>query len=68
MGVSSMGSNVTTCHLGGWTANTPHVQAFDRFPEAERTVGNLELRSKGQPAPLQIQEQPSPGLGAFATR
>src|SRR5262252_2287387 len=42
----------------------PHL--LDRLPEAERTVGNREFRRHRKPSPFQIQEQPPPGLGAFA--
>jgi hypothetical protein len=42
----------------------PHL--LDRLPEAERAVGDRELRRYRKPAPLQVEEQFPPGLGALA--
>src|SRR5271167_2178195 len=42
----------------------PHL--LDRLPEAERAVGDRELGRNRKPAPLQVEEQFPPGLGALA--
>ena len=42
----------------------PHL--VDRLPEAERTVGDGELRVDRQTAPLEIEQQFLPGLRALA--
>jgi hypothetical protein len=39
---------------------------LDRLPEAERAVGDRELGRYRKPAPLQVEEQFPPGLGALA--
>ena len=42
----------------------PHL--LDRLPEAERTVGDRQLRSHGEPAPPEVEQQVAPGLRALA--
>src|SRR6187549_926715 len=42
----------------------PHLA--ERLPEAERTVGDGQLRRDCQPAPLQIEQQGAPVMGALA--
>src|SRR5262249_24132300 len=42
----------------------PHL--LDRLPEAKRAVGDRELGRYRKPAPLQVEEQFPPGLGALA--
>src|SRR5712691_13216529 len=42
----------------------PHL--IDRLPEAERSVGDSELRGDRQTAPLEIEQQLLPGLRALA--
>ena len=42
----------------------PHL--IDRFPEAKRAIGDGELRSYCQTAPLEIEQQFLPGLRALA--
>ncbi len=42
----------------------PHF--IDRLPEAERTIGDGELRPDRQTAPLKIEQQLFPGLRALA--
>ena len=41
----------------------PHF--LDRLPEAERAVGDRELGRHRKSAPLQVEEQLPPGLGAL---
>ena len=42
----------------------PHL--LDRLPEAERTVGDRKLGRHRKSAPLQVEKQLPPGLGALA--
>src|SRR5271170_4425003 len=42
----------------------PHL--LERLPEAERAVGDCEFGRYRKPAPLQVEEQFPPGLGALA--
>ena len=44
----------------------PRPHFLDRLPEAERAVGDREFRPHREPAPLQIEEQLTPGLRALA--
>jgi hypothetical protein len=42
----------------------PHLA--ERLPEAERAIGDGQLRRDRQPAPLQIEQQGAPVVGALA--
>jgi hypothetical protein len=42
----------------------PHL--LDGLPEAQRAVGNRELGTHGEPAPLEVEQQFAPGLRALA--
>jgi hypothetical protein len=42
----------------------PHL--LDRLPEAERAVGDRELRADREPAPLEVEQEFAPGLRALA--